>query len=527
MHQYLRGAGSARQRAGGRSRRLADEPAGERVSRWLASLAPAQLEDLALRLSGDLMQRGLTVNDADAGVIRPIPCLLTPETADSERIAYLSDDSRSLLSAAVKAARHVLSAGTGDAAGHRLFARFTPLEMAFLRRHADALARVATARVDFFEGPEGGPVALEINATIPAMQGYSDILSRSWLEQVALRRGWAADEIAALIERETSNTRELLDSLLAHYRQLGGLVARPAIAIVSRRGDAQIAELRHYERVFSDSGYRALHVYADEIELDAAGRVRARGERFDLVYRHIFARRIDPASPLARLLLEPGPTAVLNPILSPLEAKGLLAVLDTAVEGSAPVTDLVLDEGERDAVTRLLPWTRLLDDGPSRLADGTVVPDLSAWVAQHPERVVLKRNWDYGGRSVILGPSHAASETRRRAQRVLGVASWSEVVAHASRDVDAWVVQAYVEPPRRRQCLLERDGSGAISTHWRDVFSDIGAYSNLGVAAQPRGAASRYSATPIVNILSGGGMVPLISRAALEALFPPAAEGAP
>ena len=510
------------------------ERAAARAQRWLERLEPSALAALGAGLAGELAQRGLTVHDADTGGFRPIAASLTPEPLERDRVLRLADDSRSLLSAAVKAAHHALSQGAlspaarpSGIAAHRLFARFTPLEMAFLRRHPDALGRVASARIDFFqapggfEAPGGGPVALEINATIPAMQGYSDILSQGWLARVAACRGGSRAEVDALVARETSNTSQLLDSLLAHYRLAGGRAVHPALAIVSRRGDAQLAELRHYESVFAQRGHRALQVYDDELEIDPAGRVRARGQRFDLIYRHIFARRIDPDSVLARLLLEPGPTPVLNPIVSPLEAKGLLALLHTAVFDPDAAAVPLLDEAERDAVSRLLPWTRLLDDASARLADGSLVPDLAAWVAENPQRVVLKRNWDYGGRSVILGPSCAEPEMRRRAELALGVASWPEIVARASRDADAWVVQAYVEPPRRRRLLLETSAAGEVAVRWRDVFTDLGIFTNLGVETCPHGAAARCSATPIVNILGGGGMVPLVSAAGLEALFPP------
>ena len=49
----------------------------------------------------------------------------------------------------------------------------------------DRLFTVATARVDFFRGPDGVARALELNATIPAMQGYSDLIAHRWLAEVA------------------------------------------------------------------------------------------------------------------------------------------------------------------------------------------------------------------------------------------------------------------------------------------------------------------------------------------------------
>src|SRR5262249_19623284 len=147
----------------------------------------------------------------------------------------------------------------------------------------------------------------------------------------------------------------------------------------------------------------------DELGADTDGVVVVRGERFDLVYRHIFARRVEEGSIMARLLVDPGPNVVLNPVLAPLEVKGVLGLLHE--DQSAPF--LPLSDDERAAIARRVPWTRVLCPGPSMTPVGRV-DDLVAWVTASPAQVVVKRSWDYGGKGVIIGPDADGEPARRR-----------------------------------------------------------------------------------------------------------------
>jgi len=501
----------------------------DRLTAWLRQLPAGPLEALARDFASGLERDGLSVYDGAAERFQPIPAVLTAQPVAGDQLDRLGDPVQALLSSLVKTARWTLSAPEPSAAGslaRRLYAGFTPFEMACLRQNPQGLQRVATARVDFFVPEQGQPWVLEVNATIPAMQGYSDILSRNWLRSLAVARGRRPAEIARLAEGIPSNSAQLLDSLLAHYRldlEARGRSAsqHPAILIVSRRGDAQLAELRHYEGAFAERGHRALHVWADEVEADASGRVRARGEEFDLVYRHIFARRVAPSSALGSLLLNPGYTVVLNPVLSPLEVKGLLAVLAETRHDDDRATRIGLDESERWATALLLPWTRLLAQESATLVDGTRTRDLAAWVSEHPDCAVLKRSWDYGGRSVLLGPERYSDGFRTRARKLFGdeCGDWRDLVARATRDPDCWVVQEYVPPPVRHHLVVERDASGRPRASWRDLFVDLSLFTNLGVTTRPTGGACRASASPIVNILSGGALVPLAPAALIEGLL--------
>jgi hypothetical protein len=460
---------------------------------WFEGLPAAQRTALAAEFADGLARDGLTVYRGAEDRFVPIAPSLSPEIIDDAELAALAADAHLLLSATAKVAIWTLG-DDPDARRHaaRLYHGFTELEHAALRRDPSRLRNVATARVDYFRGPGGTARALELNATIPAMQGYSDLIAHRWLRTMARARGLDDAAAEALVARAGSNTADLLASLTARFP--GG--GRPSILIVSRRGDSQLGELRHYERAFTAAGHRALHVWVDEVEVDASGSLRARGERFDLLYRHIFARRVEPDTVMARLLLDPGPVVLLNPVVSPLEVKGMLALIaDEELERQVGISD-----DERAAIVRRVPWTRVCAREPGRLADGTRVPDLAAWAAGERARLVIKRSWDYGGKGVHIGLDDDD-------------ATWRERVARAAEDPNIWVLQELV-PPSPHRHLLVLDGVAS----WRDVFVDVNAYANLG-SAPPRGGVCRASASKIVNIAGGGGVAPLITRSVMDALF--------
>jgi hypothetical protein len=484
---------------------------------WLESLAPERLRALAADLAVSLERDGLTVFRAADERFLPIPPVLSPQPVARAGMAELSHDAHLLLRATAKLAAWTLSEGA--AWRGRLYRSFTSLEKAVLAQGPARLFQVATARVDYFIDPAGRARALELNATIPAMQGYSDLIAHGWVRAVARERGLSTAVTERLVAATGSNTVELLASVLAHYRARGGRAERPSILIVSRRGDAQLGELLHYERRWREAGHRVQHVWVDEVGVDG-GRVSARGESWEVVYRHIFARRVEPGSTFARLLVDPPPgVVIINPVVSPLEVKGLLALLHQALDDEAQLRALGLDGDERDVVARVVPWTRLLLPGPATVADGTCVADLPAYVAVHADHLVLKRSWDYGGKSVVLGPEVEVEGTCARMREATGANTWAGFVAAAARQDDVWVVQEFVPPAPQRHLLIERQSDGGVGVRWCDLFVDLSAYCNLGDAPRPTGGACRASGSRIVNILGGGGLTPLVPAEVVNELL--------
>lgn len=450
-------------------------------------------------------ERGLVVYTPDGRVV-PIPLVVEPCVFEDAAIDRLAAEARAVLQASVR----VASAVFADPRYQWLWAGFTDLERQALR--PQNLTRVTTARIDCFVDRDGAEKVLELNATIPAMQGYSDIATHGWIRAFGRARGLSADAIEEAVAANGSNAADLLASLDESWRT-AGRDGTPSILIVCRRGDAQQGELSHYATTWG-AGREVARCFADEVTFDEQQRPVAAGHTYDLLYRHVFARRIDAGSPLAQGLID-GRPFIRNPITSLLEVKGLVAVMHQAATGEVPDLD-VLDVAERELVRRMLPWTRLLAEVPGHDVDGDPVSDLAQWTAANPARVVVKRSWDYGGKSVFIGSEARDPDVEAKLDGVYpGCGGWEGFITHAARDREnPWVVQGLVDAPSQPVTVVE--GNGSLRPI--DAWLDRNAYAHLGQTVLRGPGVVRASGGRIVNILGGGGLVPVLRKSVYERL---------
>jgi hypothetical protein len=421
---------------------------------------------------------GMTVLRPDGSVV-PIPLVAEPEVIPRTDLAALAREAELILSGAVKLARALLA--KGDARDRdALEGPFSGLEAeAMSRLFSEAPLPVMVARVDFLV-PEGGgpPRALELNATIPAMPAYADLAAHAWIRAAARARGRTPREEGALVAACGSHMERLREALVAVYRARGGTRERPSIALVARPGDAQLGELRRLAEHFRQMGHEARNLVPDECAPEA----------WDVLYRHVWAHRVDPASPFARALRAPGRFVLANPVNGLLEAKALFARLSECAQDAALADLAGLDAAERAAAARL-PWTRRLD------------ATVAARVLADRARYVLKRSWDYGGKSVHLGAELAAD-------------GWRSAVEEALHDErgGGFVAQERIFAVRRPATRVAPDG-----TTRGELYRDVSTYCGLGTS-RPDGSVVRAAASPVVNILGGGGLAPVLPDDVYEAL---------
>jgi hypothetical protein len=420
---------------------------------------------------------GMTVLRPD-GTVVPIPLIAEPEVLSRAALGAAAAEAQAILSGAVKLARALVSAGD-ERDRDALTGPFTGLEAEAMSRLFEAPLPVMVARVDFLV-PEGGgpPRALELNATIPAMPAYADLAAFSWIAAAARARGLSPREERALVARCGSHMERLRDALVAVHRARGGARERPSIAIVARPGDAQVGELRRLAAHFRQMGHEAANLVPAECE----------PERWDVLYRHVWAHRVDPGAPFARALRDPVGYAIVNPVNGLLEAKALFARLSECAEDDSLAARAGLDARERDAAARL-PWTRRLDAA------------LAPRVVAERERFVLKRSWDYGGKSVHLGAETAPEDWARAVE-----------TAVADRRGGGFVAQERIFAARRPATRIAPEGASRA-----DLYRDLSTYCGLG-PSRPDGSVVRAAASPIVNILGGGGLAPVVPEDVLEAL---------
>lgn len=482
------------------------------------SLTEKERSELINALTGDARRfgqeladtayaRGLAVTDKDDGSTRPIPITATPVIIDHEELARRQSLSARIASATLKMARAVLkSEGRRDL----VLGGLSPLERALAQATFEDLETLVTTRVDFFVGDKVN--ALEVNATIPAMQGYSDIAANTFLEVVG--RSWRAPDhvIASWQAKNGSNALALYRALLAGYAKVRPGRTPERIALLSRRNDAQLTEQKYLLERFREWGADADIVHPDQ--LGGGDSVQANGKKYDLVYRHLFVRRLEEpnlegADSVKALLAEPNGTraVVLNPPASQVEVKAVFALLSQALDDSRLVREARLNEPELEAIGETVPWTRHFR-GDALLAK----------VKAEPERYVLKRSWDYGGRAVFVGRTRNEPGFAERTKAAYGEAlAWEALCDRAVVDEvgGGFVVQQVIDITPEEHLLCS--GPAQIPTQ---LFVDFSAYASVGLDAQPKwGGVCRGSISHIVNIVGGGGVLPLLTTDVARSLL--------
>ena len=386
----------------------------------------------------------------------PIPLVLSPCALPREELAALGRGARLITSALVKVARDLIERRPEKA--RLLFHHLSPLESAALQSRWREAEELLHSRIDWFVGRDGGVKALEVNATIPAMQVYSDAAAGGWVEAVAPSR-------ANTLARNPSNAAWLIDALLTAARRR----EKPLrIQILHRDGDPQISELRALAAMLREREIEARTCTPADVTLD--------GDPHRVLYRHLFARSVDPTSPLGRAFLDPERHGMWNRVDGWLETKGLFAELSLGAASAG-----FLSDEERSAIAELVPWTRLLDDiDDAALGDG--------------DRYVLKKSHDYGGKSVVIG-------------REAGPLAFGQALARARADAPgSWVAQELVDAPAIDRFLCVETGARRVSLHL-----DISTYASLIRGVPDGGSVCRAAPGRVVNIVGGGGVAPLFA----------------
>jgi hypothetical protein len=479
------------------------------LEHWLRALVPERLEGLARRYAARAESLGLCVTRADLSQV-PIPPVLSPVVVQDEWLRARQQEAADLGELIRKVTQGMLAGPERN----EILGALYPIERSCIEPRG-APEQLADVRADLFLGPSGAQ-ALELNTTIPAMQGYSDIAARAFLETAGAELGLEPTRIDQAIAANGENAVALLEALQQFCQSRFGK-AFERVALVHRPADSQLCELHYLARRWEALGIHAHVVEMSELAWDGADKVTAAGARVDFVYRHIFARRIEPQSGLGRLLHLPQAFPLANPVSAPLEMKRTFAELSRTAHEPQLAQRLGLSEKDLELVRRFVPWTRPLLRGPTDLPDGTRVSDLVEHVAREPAQFVLKRSWDYGGKAVFLGFEADLPQTRAREVDAFGQElGWQELCQRAADDPrgGGFIVQERVVSQPEEHLIVTDQGPS-----WQRFFTDFSVFASVG-QAQPRwGGVVRASSSAVVNIASGGGVAPVLRAGAAAELI--------
>ena len=325
------------------------------------------------------------------------------------------------------------------------------------------------ARADAFLLPDSLQFA-EYNAESPAGPGYTQRLSELFDDEPVMARFKEAFDV-----RYYTPIPELLDALVASYRDWGGTEDPPRVAIVDWREVPTWSEFELLRDAFTSAGVPT--IVADPRDVVFDGKVLwAEGEPIHLVYRRVLINDIVARPDECRALVDAyaaRAVCVANTLRCKIpHKKSFFAVLT-----DERYADL-FSASERAVITAHVPWTRLVhEDGANE-------------IRRRRTQLVLKPNDEYGGTGVTLG-----WESDER--------SWDATIARALRDYAttnrAWIVQERINV---RRDVFPVCADGIVE---RDMLVDFAPYLFRGRLA---GFLTRLSATGLANVTSGGGQVP-------------------
>jgi glutathionylspermidine synthase len=351
----------------------------------------------------------------------------------------------------------------------------TPREEEMARIDPGYSRLCVTSRLDSYI-TENGFCFLEYNAETPAGVGDQMQLEKLLFALLPMQaflakhRHWLPQPHDAL-----------LNSLLKSYREWGGEVESPNIAIVDWPDVPTGSEFRVLKDYFVARGHDT--VITDPTDLTYDGNsLSADGFRIDILYKrviiHEFLKRFDQEHPLIRAYKD-GKVFMANSFRSKLvHKKSGFAIL------TDPAYHHLFEESEIELIRKHVPWTRLLR--PATTTFRGVEWDLLSLISKHREEFVLKPNDDYGGRGVSLGWEMNAED-------------WQTALRNAVKK--PYVVQERVTGLRTR-----------IPAYSDRVFLDQ-MYMDLNpflFENKVEGALIRLSAGPLLNITSGGGQTALL-----------------
>lgn len=334
------------------------------------------------------------------------------------------------------------------------------------------------SRLDAFLLPDSLHFA-EYNAESPAGVAYTQRLCELFdgLEIMAGFREF-------LSVRHHRPIEGVLHALLASYRAWGGTASPPVMAIVDWRDVPTWTEFEILRDAFEAAGVPTRVCDPRELAFER-GVLGAHGRRIDLVYRRVLINDIVSRPEECRALVDAYASravCVANTFRCKLPHKKAFFAVLTDHRNAA-----MFSSAELDIFRSHVPWTRLLEDGPTE-TDGRRGSLLD--LARHKrQQLVLKPNDEYGGKGVVLGWETTEAE-------------WDSALQAALLDRRAaWVLQERI--PVRREEFPQFDDEGRVTM--REMLVDLAPYLFRGTMG---GYLTRLSGSGLANVTSGGGQVP-------------------
>jgi hypothetical protein len=335
-----------------------------------------------------------------------------------------------------------------------------------------------TARLDSFLTDRAYSF-VELNGESPAGIAYVDAAYDIFSQLPVMKKFAESYNVRPLYGR-----RLMLDVLLDSYEEFLGRKPDtvPQIAIVDLKDRPTQKEFELFKEFFESEGYPTIICSPDELIFEN-GQLRTGDVKIDIVYKRLLVNEYLPIMERYPALLNAyraGAICMVNSFRSKLiHKKALFAVLTDRRRAG------LFSEVERDAISKHVPWTRLVRDEKTDYFGEEI--DLLEYIKTHRDRLVLKPNDDYGGHGITIGWN--ADED-----------VWHEALQNALANGD-YLVQERVPTAREMFPALKDDGTVEFAEQLVDLDP-------LLFNGRVGSAFTRLSFTELANVSSGGGMVP-------------------
>ena len=321
---------------------------------------------------------------------------------------------------------------------------------------------------------------VELNAETPAGIGYNEVLVEVFLDLPILKKFQERYTLRRFRARE-----RVLETLLNCYREAGGQVEKPVIAVVDYDDVPTRTEHHMFREFFEANGCPSV-VCDPRLLTFEGGRLRYEGRAIDIIYKRLLVNELLDRITQNKALIQAakaGAVVIVNPFrCKPLHKKAIFAVLTE--DDMQPL----FTAEEQTAIRAHVPWTRRVIEGRATRLGASI--DLPEFILKNRERLVMKPNDEYGGKGVFIGWEKTDSE-------------WAEAL-HVALGA-SYVVQDKVELLRQGFPEMQPADGGRGTIGFRDLVVDLDPFVFEG---EVEGFLTRLSGTSLANVTSGGGQVP-------------------
>jgi len=333
-----------------------------------------------------------------------------------------------------------------------------------------------TSRLDTFLS-ESGFKFLEYNAETPAGVGDQSVFAKIY-DRIPLVRQFLGENEHFVPQPH----KQLLEAMLAAYREYGGRAKRPNIAIVDWAGVDTSAEFEILAGHFESNGYKTLICDPEELEYNGE-KLHVGPFEIDIFYKrliiHEFLERSDEKHPLQRAIAD-GNVCMVNSFRSKIpHKKAGFAVL------SDDKYHRLFTPAQIESIRAHIPWTRIVRDAKTDY-QGTPI-DLLEFIRRERSRFILKPNDDYGGKGIVFGWESTESE-------------WDDALEAAVESDFVVQERASVE---KTEIPVFREGEVSIES----LTVDFDPYLFAG---ETEGGMVRLAPGSLVNVTQGGGETGLV-----------------